>query len=57
MTAFALSGKLSFDPRTDFLKNANGEEIRLPEPKGEELPPEKFIEDDLENEILSLYEI
>lgn len=46
VTAIALSGKLSFNPLKDKLKNANGEEVMLAEPQGFELPPKGFDVDD-----------
>ncbi len=42
VTALAIAGDLTFDPRKDKLKNANGEEVLLDEPKGFELPPMGF---------------
>ncbi|HXS37036.1 MAG TPA: aconitate hydratase [Flavipsychrobacter sp.] len=42
VTAIALSGKLSFNPLKDKLKNDKGEEVMLDEPKGFELPPKGF---------------
>lgn len=42
VAAFALSGKLSFNPIRDTLENNKGEKIKLKEPFGEELPPENF---------------
>jgi len=38
VTAFALAGRLTFNPVTDVLRNAHGEEVRLHPPDGEELP-------------------
>ncbi len=46
VTAFALSGKLGFNPLTDKLKNENGEEVMLEEPKGLELPTKGFAVED-----------
>jgi aconitate hydratase len=40
--AMALAGRLDFDPRTDTLTNDAGEEIRLDEPVGIDLPPQGF---------------
>ena len=40
--AMALAGRLDFDPRTDTLTNAAGEEVRLDEPVGIDLPPGGF---------------
>lgn len=46
VTAYALAGKLSFNPLKDKLKNENGEEVMLDEPKGFELPPKGFSVED-----------
>ncbi len=46
VTAIALSGKLGFNPMTDTLTNKNGEEIKLEEPTGHELPPKGFDVED-----------
>ncbi len=40
--AMALAGRLDFDPRTDTLVNDEGEEVRLDEPVGIDLPPGGF---------------
>ena len=40
--AMALAGRLDFDPRTDTLTNDEGEEVRLDEPIGVDLPPGGF---------------
>jgi aconitate hydratase len=45
-TAFAIAGRLSFNPLTDKLVNDKGEEVMLDEPKGYELPPKGFSVDD-----------
>jgi aconitate hydratase len=42
VTAFALAGKLSFNPLKDKLKNEKGEEVMLDEPQGFEMPPKGF---------------
>jgi aconitate hydratase len=42
VTAIALSGKLTFNPVTDSLINADGKEVRLAEPEGLNLPPDGF---------------
>lgn len=42
VTAMVLGGSLTFNPLKDKLKNANGEEVMLDEPKGVELPPRGF---------------
>lgn len=46
VTAFAISGKLGFNPITDKLTNENGEEVMLAEPKGIELPVKGFAVED-----------
>ena len=46
VTAMALSGKLGFNPLTDKLMTASGEEVMLDEPTGYELPPRGFDVDD-----------
>lgn len=42
VTAIALAGRLDFDPINDTLTNANGEQVKLEEPSGYELPPLGF---------------
>ena len=42
VTALAMSGSITFNPLTDKLKNAKGEEVMLAEPTGFELPPKGF---------------
>jgi aconitate hydratase len=42
VTALALSGKLSFNPLTDTIKNDKGEDVKLDEPQGYEMPPLGF---------------
>ena len=46
VTALAIAGDLSFNPLTDTLTNANGEQVMLDEPTGFELPPKGFDVDD-----------
>ena len=46
VAAIAISGRLDFDPTTDTLTNKNGEEVRLDEPVGFELPPKGFDVED-----------
>lgn len=41
--AFALAGKLSFNPEVDSLYNDEGKEIKLQPPEGKELPPKGFV--------------
>ena len=46
VAAIAISGRLDFNPITDTLLNQNGEQIRLNEPNGFELPAKGFAVDD-----------
>ena len=46
VTAVALSGRLGFNPLTDTLTNAAGEEVMLDPPTGYELPPKGFDVED-----------
>jgi len=46
VTAMALAGDLTFNPLTDTLKNEKGEEVKLEEPKGDELPSKGFDVED-----------
>lgn len=46
VTAMAIAGTIAFNPITDTLKNAKGEDVKLAEPKGFELPPRGFEVDD-----------
>ncbi len=46
VTAYAIAGRLSFNPLKDKLVNEAGEEVMLDEPKGFELPPRGFMVDD-----------
>lgn len=46
VTAFAISGDLTFNPITDTLTNQNGEEVKLDEPKGIEMPEKGFAAED-----------
>jgi aconitate hydratase len=46
VTALAIAGDLGFNPLTDTLINENGEEVRLDEPTGDELPPNGFDAED-----------
>ncbi|MFZ2489769.1 MAG: aconitate hydratase [Anaerolineae bacterium] len=45
VTAFALAGRLDFNPLTDTLVNAAGEQVKLDPPTGDELPVNGFIKD------------
>ncbi|HSK13460.1 MAG TPA: aconitate hydratase, partial [Phnomibacter sp.] len=42
VTAYAIAGRLSFNPLKDTLLNEKGEEVMLDEPSGYELPPKGF---------------
>ncbi len=46
VTALAIAGNLTFDPRKDSLMNGKGEEVKLSEPVGLELPPKGFAVED-----------
>jgi aconitate hydratase len=46
VTALAMAGTIAFNPITDTLKNSKGEDVRLAEPIGFELPPQGFAVDD-----------
>lgn len=46
VTAFALAGKLTFNPLTDELVNEKGEKVKLSEPLGLEMPPAGFAVED-----------
>jgi aconitate hydratase len=46
VAAIAISGRLDFDPMNDTLINEDGEEVKLDEPKGIELPPLGFDVED-----------
>ena len=46
VTAFAIAGDLTFNPLKDKLKNKKGENVKLDEPSGFELPPKGFSVDD-----------
>ncbi|KIA89369.1 aconitate hydratase [Kaistella jeonii] len=46
VAAVAISGRLDFNPITDTLTNEAGEQVRLNEPQGLELPPKGFAVDD-----------
>jgi aconitate hydratase len=46
VTALAIAGDLSFNPLTDTLTNANGEQVKLDEPSGYELPTNGFAVED-----------
>ena len=42
VTAFAIAGDLTFNPEVDTLVGADGKEIKLSAPTGEELPARGF---------------
>ena len=46
VTALAIAGKLSFNPLVDTLKNDKGEDVKLSEPVGFEMPPKGFAVED-----------
>src|SRR5699024_5425037 len=46
VAAIAIAGRLDFNPATDTLLNEDGEEVKLEEPRGIELPPDGFEVDD-----------
>ena len=46
VAAVAISGRLDFNPITDSLTNENGEQVKLAEPTGFELPPNGFDVED-----------
>ncbi len=46
VAAIAISGRLDFNPLTDTLVNKDGEEVKLDEPTGFELPPKGFDVED-----------
>jgi aconitate hydratase len=46
VTAYAIAGRLSFNPLKDKLKTIDGKEVMLDEPKGFELPPHGFSVED-----------
>ena len=46
VAAIAISGKLDFNPINDTLTNSNGEQVKLAEPTGSELPAAGFAVED-----------
>ncbi|MEC7646220.1 MAG: aconitate hydratase [Bacteroidota bacterium] len=46
VAAIAIAGKLDFNPLTDSLTNKHGEQVKLAEPTGYELPPNGFAVED-----------
>ena len=45
-TALAIAGRLDFNPATDTLKDRNGNDVKLDEPKGDVFPPKGFAVED-----------
>lgn len=46
VTAMTIAGDMTFNPLTDTLTNANGEQVKLDPPSGFELPPKGFDVED-----------
>ena len=46
VAAIAISGRLDFNPITDTLTDENGDQVKLKEPSGYELPPKGFAVED-----------
>ncbi|MBP9214309.1 MAG: aconitate hydratase [Chitinophagaceae bacterium] len=46
VTALAIAGDLTFNPLTDYLTNEKGEQVKLDEPTGMELPAKGFAVED-----------
>lgn len=46
VTAFAIAGSMTFNPMTDTLTNEKGEQVKLDEPSGFELPTKGFAVED-----------
>src|ERR1700749_1813543 len=46
VTAFAIAGDLTFNPLTDYLTNDKGEQVKLDEPMGIEMPVKGFAVED-----------
>lgn len=46
VTAFAIAGDLTFNPITDTLTNENGEQVKLDEPQGIEMPIKGYAVED-----------
>ena len=46
VTALSIAGDLTFNPLTDTLTNEKGEQVKLDEPRGLELPPRGFAVED-----------
>ncbi|HTX17834.1 MAG TPA: aconitate hydratase [Bacteroidota bacterium] len=46
VTAFAIAGRLTFNPLTDTIANSRGENVKLDPPRGDELPKRGFTPGD-----------
>ncbi|OON67244.1 aconitate hydratase [Hymenobacter sp. CRA2] len=46
VTAFAIAGDLTFNPLTDTLTNKEGQQVKLDEPRGLEMPPQGYAVED-----------
>ncbi|RKS87189.1 aconitase [Orbus hercynius] len=46
VAALSIAGSLTFNPLTDTLTNSQGEQVKLPEPTGDELPKHGFAVED-----------
>ncbi|MCB0284122.1 MAG: aconitate hydratase [Calditrichaeota bacterium] len=46
VTALTIAGDMTFNPLTDTLTNEKGEQVKLDEPKGLEMPPKGFAVED-----------
>lgn len=47
VTAYAIAGKLSFNPLSDLIENEKGEKVKLSEPIGVEFPSKGFIKNNI----------
>lgn len=46
VTAFAIAGDLTFNPLTDTLTNKDGQQVKLDEPTGVDMPPQGYAVED-----------
>lgn len=46
VTAFSIAGTLDFNPATDYLVNEDGQQVKLDEPTGDDLPANGFAVED-----------
>ncbi|RAK66131.1 aconitate hydratase [Hymenobacter edaphi] len=46
VTAFAIAGDLTFNPLTDTLTNKDGQQVKLDEPRGVDMPPQGYAVED-----------